>query len=113
MLSIDYTGPIPNSPAGIYYDDYKLGTGAQKRMLVTQFEVADARRMFPGWDEPAFKARFSLSAVLPDNFAAVSNMPVSARTPAGADRTRVQFAASPRMSTYLLALIAGEHVGHP
>ncbi len=108
VLSIDYTGPIPNSPAGIYYDDYKLATGAQKRMLVTQFEVADARRMFPGWDEPAFKARFTLSAVLPDSFAAVSNMPVASRTPAGPGRTRVTFAATPRMSTYLLALVAGE-----
>ena len=53
-LSIDYTGPIPATPAGIYYDDYKTTAGAAKRMLVTQFEVADARRMFPGWDEPAF-----------------------------------------------------------
>jgi aminopeptidase N len=108
VLSIDYTGPIPNSPAGIYYDDYKLSSGGSHRMLVTQFEVADARRMFPGWDEPAFKARFTLSATLPDNFAAVSNMPIAASTPAGAGRKRVQFAATPRMSTYLLALIAGE-----
>ncbi len=108
VLSIDYTGAIPNSPAGIYYDDYKLSAGGTRRMLVTQFEVADARRMFPGWDEPAFKARFTLSAVLPNNFAAVSNMPVASRTPAGQGRTRVQFAATPRMSTYLLALVAGE-----
>jgi aminopeptidase N len=107
-LTIDYTGPIPNSPAGIYYDDYKTQAGASKRMLVTQFEVADARRMFPGWDEPAFKARFKLSAVLPKDFAAVSNMPIVATTPAGAGLQKVQFATSPRMSTYLLALIAGD-----
>jgi aminopeptidase N len=107
-LSIDYTGPIPNSPAGIYYDDYKTPAGAQKRMLVTQFEVADARRMFPGWDEPAFKATFQLSAVLPKNLAAISNMPITATTPAGDGLQKVQFANSPRMSTYLLALIAGD-----
>ena len=107
-LVIDYTGPIPNSPAGIYYDDYKTPSGAQKRMLVTQFEVADARRMFPGWDEPAFKATFQLSAVLPQDLAAVSNMPVVASTPAGAGLKKVQFATSPRMSTYLVALIAGD-----
>ena len=108
VLTIDYTGPIPNSPAGIYYDDYKTAAGASKRMLVTQFEVADARRMFPGWDEPAFKAQFKLSAVLPANFAAVSNMPIVATTPAGAGLKTVQFATSPKMSTYLLALVAGD-----
>ncbi len=107
-LTVDYTGPIPNSPAGIYYDDYKTQAGAAKRMLVTQFEVADARRMFPGWDEPAFKAKFKLSAVLPKDVAAVSNMPIVATTPAGEGLQKVQFATSPRMSTYLLALIAGD-----
>ena len=107
-LIIDYTGPIPNSPAGIYYDDYKTVSGAPRRMLVTQFEVADARTMFPGWDEPAFKARFKLSAVLPADFAAVSNMPVAASTAAGAGLKKVQFATSPKMSTYLLALVAGD-----
>jgi aminopeptidase N len=108
VLTLDYTGPIPNAPAGLYYDDYKTPSGAAKRMLVTQFEVADARRMFPGWDEPAFKARFRLSAVLPSNFAAVSNMPIVATVPAGAGLNRVQFATTPDMSTYLLALVAGE-----
>jgi aminopeptidase N len=108
VLTIDYTGPIPNSPAGIYYDDYKTSAGKARRMLVTQFEVADARRMFPGWDEPAFKARFKLSAVLPENFAAVSNMPVVATTPAGTGLKKIQFGTSPKMSTYLLALIAGD-----
>ena len=107
-LTIDYTGVIPNSPAGIYYDDYKTQAGAAKRMLVTQFEVADARRMFPGWDEPAFKAKFQLSAVVPQDFTAISNMPAVASTPAGAGLKKVQFATSPRMSTYLLALIAGD-----
>jgi aminopeptidase N len=50
VLKIAYSGPIPETPNGIYYDDYKTPAGAKKRMLVTQFEVADARRMFPGWD---------------------------------------------------------------
>jgi aminopeptidase N len=107
-LSIAYTGPIPNTPAGIYYDDYKTPSGAAERMLVTQFEVADARRMFPGWDEPAFKARFQLSATLPTDLVAVSNMPIAKSAPAGPGLTRVEFATTPRMSTYLLALVAGD-----
>jgi aminopeptidase N len=107
-LDIVYSGTIPATPAGIYYDDYKDVTGTAKRMLVTQFEVADARRMFPGWDEPAFKATFQLTATLPAALAKVSNMPIESATPAGAGLERVTFRTSPRMSSYLLALIAGD-----
>lgn len=107
-LVIDYSGPIPATPNGIYYDDYRSPSGARKRMLVTQFEVADARRMFPGWDEPAFKATFRLGVTLPKEYVPVGNMPVVSTNPAGAHSKRVVFAATPRMSTYLLALVAGD-----
>ncbi len=107
-LNIAYTGPIPQSPNGIYYDDYKTADGQTKRMLVTQFEVADARRMFPGWDEPAFKATFQLNVTLPKNLAVVSNMPQEKAAPAAGDLQRTTFATTPRMSTYLLALLAGD-----
>ncbi len=107
-LTIDYTGPILATPNGIYYDDYKTASGATKRMLVTQFEVADARRMFPGWDEPAFKATFQLSVTLPKGLAGVSNMPIASTTPVGADAQRLVFETSPRMSSYLVALLAGD-----
>jgi aminopeptidase N len=107
-LSIAYSGPIPETPNGIYHDDYKTASGEKKRMLVTQFEVSDARRMFPGWDEPAFKATFQLSVTLPKDMAVVSNMPEGTSTPVGADRRHIAFATTPRMSTYLLALLAGD-----
>jgi aminopeptidase N len=107
-LKIGYTGPIPETPNGIYYDDYKTQAGVKKRMLVTQFEVADARRMFPGWDEPAFKAKFALSVTLPKDLVAVSNMPIASTSAVGADGKHVVFAQTPRMSTYLLALVAGD-----
>ncbi len=65
--------------------------------------------MFPGWDEPAFKAAFSLSATMPSGFRAISNMPVEREEPAGSGKKKVIFApATPRMSTYLVVLIAGE-----
>ena len=107
-LTIAYTGPIPQTPAGIYYDDYKMASGARKRMLVTQFEVADARRMFPGWDEPAFKATFQLNVTLPKTLQVVSNMPPATISAVGGTQKRVAFATTPRMSTYLLALVAGD-----
>jgi aminopeptidase N len=107
-LSLIYNGPILGSPNGIYYNDYKTADGDTKRVLATQFEAADARRMFPGWDEPAFKATFQLSVTLPNAFTAISNMPISATTPAGPDTKHVVFAGSPRMSSYLVALLVGD-----
>jgi aminopeptidase N len=107
-LAIDYSGPILTDPYGIYRDDYKTPAGAARHMLVTQFEVADARRMFPGWDEPAFKATFQLTVTVPAAKAVVSNMPSASTTTAAGGMQRVVFATTPRMSTYLLALVAGD-----
>lgn len=111
-LRVQYHGPITAQPAGLYYNDY--GTGRhRRRMLVTQFEPTDARRMFPGWDEPAFKATFTLSVVIPRDQVALSNTPVRTERPAGVDRhgralKEVTFETTPSMSTYLVALAAGD-----
>ena len=78
-------------------------------MLATDLEPSGARRIFPGWDEPAFKATFSLSVTVPSNFRAVSNMPVIREHADGASRKIVTFAATPRMSSYLFVLAAGEY----
>ena len=107
-LTIAYSGPILKTPNGIYVSDYKGQDGKKKRMIVTQFEVADARRMFPCWDEPAFKATFQLNVSLPFDYAAVSNMPIIGTTQKDAKTKRVSFGVTPRMSTYLLALLSGE-----
>ena len=107
-LSIAYSGAIPQTPNGLYYDDYRDAAGKPRRMLVTQFEVGAARLMFPGWDEPAFKATFALSATLPSDDVAISNMPVASTTDAGPGMKHVAFRTTPRMSTYLLAFVAGD-----
>lgn len=107
-LAITYTGPILKTPNGLYINDYTSAKGEKRRMLVTQFEVADARRMFPGWDEPAFKASFQLNVTLPFEDAAVSNMPIIGTTQQDTKTKRVSFAPTPRMSSYLLAFVAGD-----
>jgi len=80
-----------------------------------QFEATDARRAFPCWDEPAFKATFQLVATIPlvneRNMLAVSNTPVTETTEFLHDGGRYKtytFAPTPKMSTYLLALVVGE-----
>ncbi|PYD75512.1 M1 family metallopeptidase [Novacetimonas pomaceti] len=108
VLTIRYSGPIPQTPNGIYYDDYRTEKGKKKRMLVTQFEVADARRMFPSWDEPSFKATYQLSVRVPRSYTAVSNMPVTSVSKEKGDTKYVNFATTPRMSSYLLAVVAGD-----
>ena len=69
-------------------------------MLGTQFEATDARRLFPCWDEPSFRARFQLTAVIPENWTAISNMPIEHETKVAGGK-EVRFAMTPSMATYL------------
>ncbi|HEX4696839.1 MAG TPA: hypothetical protein VH254_04130, partial [Candidatus Udaeobacter sp.] len=71
-LAVRFTGKINQQGQGLFYMRYQeQGSGAQKIMLGTQFEPTDARRFFPCWDEPVFRARFQLTAVVPENWLAV------------------------------------------
>jgi aminopeptidase N len=63
-LAMDYTGKIGTQANGLFAIDYDTRAG-KKRALYTQFENSDARRFIPSWDEPAYKATFSLEAVVP------------------------------------------------
>jgi aminopeptidase N len=107
-LAFRFTGRINQQGQGLFYMRYQeQGTGARKIMLGSQFEATDARRFFPCWDEPVFRARFQLTAVVPENWRAVSNMPVESekKIPGGKE---VRFAATPPMSSYLNVFVAGE-----
>src|SRR5678815_3562982 len=107
-LSMDYTGKIGTQANGLFALDYATPGGGSGRALYTQFENSDARRFIPSWDEPNAKATFDLQATVPSTQMAVSNMPVKASVPAGEGLTRVTFATSPKMSTYLLFFGLGD-----
>src|SRR5215510_2504318 len=104
-LRIVYSGQINKNGRGIYSIDYRNDDG-RKRMIASHSEPSDARRIFPGWDEPAFKATFDLSVTVPERFMAVSNMPVAREEPAGNGGKRVSFERTPIMSFYLLVRVA-------
>jgi len=106
-LTLDYSGKISTQAAGLFALDYPTADG-KKRALYTQFESADARRMLPSWDEPAFKTTFALEIAVPSDLMAVSNMPVAERKPLPDGRSLVRFAPTPKMSTYLLFFGLGE-----
>ncbi len=72
--------------------------------LYSQFETADAKRMFACFDQPDLKAAFDLSVIAPQHWQVVSN----GATLSAEDGVH-KFATTPRMSTYLVALIAGPY----
>ena len=79
--------------------------------LYTQFEVSDARRMFACFEQPDLKATYALNVTAPAHWRVISNAPTPAPTPAGEGTATWDFAPTERMSTYLVALIAGNYQG--
>ncbi|AVT40874.1 aminopeptidase N [Plantactinospora sp. BB1] len=77
--------------------------------LYSQFETADAQRVFACFDQPDLKSVFTWHATVPAHWRVISNMPVSGEEPAGDDTKTVHFAESVRMSTYITALCAGPY----
>jgi aminopeptidase N len=107
QLRVAFAGRINRFARGLYYLDYPAAGGG-KRMISSHLEPTGARRLFPGWDEPAFKASVALTVTVPQALLAVSNMPAVSEEPVGEGRKRVAFRPTPRMSSYLLVLTAGD-----
>jgi aminopeptidase N len=106
-LRIGFTAQINKFGRGLFFVDYPTDQG-MKRMISSHLEPADARRIFPCWDEPAFKATFALTVTVPRAFLAVGNMPVAHEEPVTPALKQVAFAPTPKMSSYLFVLTAGE-----
>jgi aminopeptidase N len=107
-LAIDYSGKINTQANGLFALDYTNKEGKDARALFTQFEAADARRFVPSWDEPDYKATFDLTANIPANEMAVSNMPASGTKTLGNGMKAVTFRTTPTMSSYLLFFASGD-----
>ena len=105
-LTLDFSGKIGTQPEGLFVQPYTTAGGGKEEMLATQFESTDARRMFPSWDEPAYRATYRLTVTVPADFEAVSNMPVQSERSVGSDKI-VSFERTPKMSTYLVVFCAG------
>ncbi|MPZ65526.1 MAG: aminopeptidase N [Pseudonocardiaceae bacterium] len=77
--------------------------------LYSQFETADAKRMFACFDQPDLKAAFSITAVASASWEVVSNAACERTEQVGGGAVRHVFATSERISTYLVALVAGPY----
>ena len=106
-LRIAFTAQINRFDRGFFFVDYPTDSGV-KRMLTSKLEPADARRIFPCWDEPAFKASFALTVIVPRHFLAIGNMPALHEEPIEPNLKKVAFAPTPKMSTYLFVLTVGD-----
>ncbi|MGC9671029.1 aminopeptidase N [Planosporangium sp. 12N6] len=79
--------------------------------LYSQFETADAQRVFACFDQPDLKAEFTWHVTAPAHWRLVSNMPIEREEPvAGMERAKTaHFVRSPRMSTYITAICGGPY----
>ncbi len=107
LLRLVFRGTLNDKLRGFYRSTYKDQSGTTRPLAATQFEATDARRAFPCWDEPAFKAVFATTLVIDPSLTAVSNTTiVSERIEGG--RKIIAFADTIKMSTYLVAFVVGE-----
>jgi puromycin-sensitive aminopeptidase len=105
-LTLRFTGTLNDRLRGFYRSKCKDASGEWRWLAATQFEATDARRCFPCWDEPGFKAVFSSTLVVPAGLAAVSNSAIASERSEGGKRV-VRFADTIPMSTYLVAFLVG------
>ncbi len=102
-LHITYGGILNSEMRGFYLGKDDRG----RKYAATQFEATDARRAFPSFDEPDYKATFDITTVAPKGMVAISNQKVVSDTPGPGDKHTVRFATTAKMSAYLAALVVG------
>jgi puromycin-sensitive aminopeptidase len=112
-LSIAFAGVLNDLLVGFYRSTYISDDGESHTIATTQFEATDARRAFPCFDEPAFKATFDVTLVVPAGQSAYSNSPVAKETELADGRREVVFTRTMKMSTYLVAFVVGPFASTP
>ncbi|WP_455388136.1 M1 family metallopeptidase [Petrachloros mirabilis] len=105
-LHLTFQGTLNDKLRGFYRSTYKDQNGTNQTMAATQFEATDARRAFPCWDEPDFKAVFATTLVVDRTLTAVSNSALASETVEGGKKV-LRFTDTIKMSTYLVAFIVG------
>jgi puromycin-sensitive aminopeptidase len=107
VVEIAFTGVLNDLLVGFYRSTFTDANGETRVIATTQFEHSDARRAFPCWDEPSFKATFEVNLTVPSELAAYSNSPETSSTDLGNGWRTVSFSRTMVMSTYLVAFVVG------
>ena len=104
QIHVRYSGTLNSQLRGFYISKTRL-----RKYAVTQFESTDARRAFPCFDEPAFKATFAVTLTIDRGDTAISNGKVLSDTPGpAATQHTVKFSTTAKMSAYLVAMTIGD-----
>ena len=107
ILEIAFDGFLNDKLVGFYRSTYTDVNGVDHVIATTQFENTDARRAFPCWDEPSFKATFQVNLTVPSELKTYSNSPVESDVDLGNGQRTVSFRPTMIMSTYLVAFVVG------
>ncbi|OCT98568.1 hypothetical protein XELAEV_18010807mg [Xenopus laevis] len=107
-IYIEYNANLSQSFHGFYKSTYRTKDGEVRVLASTQFEPTAARTAFPCFDEPAYKASFSIQIRREPKHHAVSNMPIVKTVKIGGGLLEDHFAVSVKMSTYLVAFIVSD-----
>lgn len=106
-LSLSFKGILNDKLHGFYRSTYVDQDGVTQTIATTQFESTDARRAFPCWDEPVFKAEYNVTLTVPQHLSAYSNSPEISNTDNGDTTKTLVFGPTMKMSTYLVAFVVG------
>jgi len=106
-LDLRFSGKLNDLLRGLYRSKFRRDNGQETWLAATQFEATDARRAFPCWDEPDFKASFSITVIADEGLTVLSNASAVSSEQVGNGKVRVRFADTITMSTYLVAVVIG------
>ncbi|MEI8051911.1 MAG: M1 family peptidase, partial [Actinomycetes bacterium] len=106
-IALTFTGILNDQLTGFYRSTFVDDAGVTRTIATTQMEATDARRAFPCFDEPAKKATFEITLVVPEDLQAYSNSPVASEEHRSNGTRVVRFTPTMVMSTYLVAFIVG------
>jgi len=113
VLVLGFSGILNDELRGFYRSRFTDVDGNDHTIATTQFEATDARRAFPCFDEPALKATFTVTLVVPEALSAYSNSRVVGESSLGDGRREVRFHTTMKMSTYLVAFVIGPFESTP
>nr|XP_048706529.1 endoplasmic reticulum aminopeptidase 2-like isoform X2 [Caretta caretta] len=108
FLSINYIANLSDGFYGFYKSTYKTKDGQTRLLASTHFEPTSARMAFPCFDEPSFKANYTIKIRRDGQRSALSNMPKVKTLKLDNHLFEDHFAESVKMSTYLVAFIVSD-----
>ena len=109
-LSFTFEGILNDKLHGFYRSEWLDADKVKHYIASTQMEPADARRAFPCFDEPEFKASFSIKQTVDEHLVALSNGRIISTENHGNGKKTVSYKRTMKMPTYIVAMVVGELV---